>query len=197
VRDDSAFFCFSLSFLLYTYLSLIYLYISFCGFFLACYPVGSSFIRFSAIAYVNCRERPLAFYAFTHSNDTRASLLERIVSGGVTINALNTHAVIQSLPFGGIGHSGIGAYHGKDGFQNFSHKKSVFIAKRPYLIPNLLPPFSNFDLRVIEAALKEPPPFKKISYAVVAFIALVLARRHGLFSWSWRFLMSYFVGGGV
>ena len=94
-------------------------------------------------------------------------------------NALNTHAVIQALPFGGVGHSGFGAYHGIDGFRNFSHKKSVFVAKRGFFLPNLLPPFSNFDLKIVEAALKEPPKFKKIAYAALACFHLYIAHRNG------------------
>jgi coniferyl-aldehyde dehydrogenase len=132
-----------------------------------------------AVAYINARERPLAFYAFTDSSATKDLLLYRIVSGGVTINALNTHAVIQALPFGGVGHSGFGAYHGIDGFRNFSHKKSVFVAKRGFFLPNLLPPFSNFDLKIVEAALKEPPKFKKIAYAALACFLLYIAHRNG------------------
>ena len=131
----------------------------------------------SAISYINRGERPLAFYAFTNSTRTRQLLLERIVAGGITINALNVHAVVQALPFGGVGNSGMGAYHGIDGFHNFSHKKSIYVAKRSFLLPNILPPFSKFDLRVIEMALKDPPPFKKIVYVIGVLLFLYLVYR--------------------
>ena len=113
-------------------------------------------------------------YPPTSHTRTRELLLERIVAGGITINALNIHSVVQALPFGGVGNSGMGAYHGIDGFRNFTHKKSIYVAKRNYLIPNLLPPFSKFDLRMIDMALKDPPPFQLIGYVILGLLFLYI-----------------------
>ncbi|QJE74114.1 coniferyl aldehyde dehydrogenase [Aerophototrophica crusticola] len=79
-----------------------------------------------AWAYVNARPRPLALYLYSHNAHTVDQTLERTVSGGVTVNDTLLHCVQEELPFGGVGESGIGAYHGEAGFRTFSHAKSVF-----------------------------------------------------------------------
>jgi coniferyl-aldehyde dehydrogenase len=79
-----------------------------------------------AIAYVNKRPRPLALYYFD-SNESRINrVLNETVSGGATINDCIFHLPQHHLPFGGVGPSGMGAYHGFDGFAAFSKKKGVF-----------------------------------------------------------------------
>jgi coniferyl-aldehyde dehydrogenase len=79
-----------------------------------------------AIRYVNERERPLALYVFTDDPATADLVLGRTTSGGACVNAISTHASLPSLPFGGIGNSGMGAHHAFEGFQTFSHARSVF-----------------------------------------------------------------------
>ena len=69
-----------------------------------------------AIAFINARSRPLALYYFSNDPAEERQLLNRTISGGVTVNDCMTHALDHSLPFGGIGASGMGAYHGKQGF---------------------------------------------------------------------------------
>jgi aldehyde dehydrogenase (NAD+) len=83
----------------------------------------------AAIAFVRARPRPLSLYLFTSSVDTEAEVLARTHAGSVCINHLVYQAAVSSLPFGGIGASGMGAYHGKAGFDTFSHHKPVL--KRP------------------------------------------------------------------
>lgn len=78
------------------------------------------------LAYVKARPRPLALYYFGNSPAERAAVLDRTVSGGVTLGDVMYHAGEEDLPFGGIGASGVGAYHGRDGFMEFSHKKAVY-----------------------------------------------------------------------
>jgi coniferyl-aldehyde dehydrogenase len=78
-----------------------------------------------AIAFVNSRPRPLALYGFTHDRESRERLLST-TSGGVTLNGTLLHIAQDSLPFGGIGPSGMGAYHGRDGFLRFSHARAVY-----------------------------------------------------------------------
>ena len=79
-----------------------------------------------AIAYVNARARPLALYVFSEDKDVVDAILTRTTSGNVTINDTLIHYVIDDLPFGGVGASGIGAYHGEEGFKTLSHAKGVF-----------------------------------------------------------------------
>jgi coniferyl-aldehyde dehydrogenase len=78
-----------------------------------------------AIDYVNARPRPLGLYYFGESRAEQEMVRARTTSGGVTINDVMAHAAIEDLPFGGVGPSGMGAYHGRDGFRRFSHAKAV------------------------------------------------------------------------
>jgi coniferyl-aldehyde dehydrogenase len=96
-----------------------------------------------AVEYVNRRPRPLALYYFGQDAKQRDEILSRTISGGVSVNETLLHVLIEGLPFGGIGASGIGAYHGEIGFQTFSHRKGVFLQSR-YGGANLLrPPFGR------------------------------------------------------
>jgi len=79
----------------------------------------------AAIEFVNEREKPLAMYIFTRNEDAVNDFLKKTRSGAVTVNDVILHINVDSLPFGGIGHSGFGAYHGKFGFEQFSHKRAV------------------------------------------------------------------------
>jgi len=79
----------------------------------------------STIRYINDRPIPLALYWFGRNKEVMMRILNETRSGGVTINDTLLHAAVEDLPFGGIGASGMGAYHGKAGFDTFSHRKSV------------------------------------------------------------------------
>ncbi len=79
-----------------------------------------------AIAEVNRRDRPLALYYFGSDEGERRRVLDRTISGGVSLDDTIFHVSMEELPFGGIGPSGMGAYHGEPGFRTFSHAKSVF-----------------------------------------------------------------------
>jgi coniferyl-aldehyde dehydrogenase len=78
-----------------------------------------------ALALVARHERPLALYLFSHQRSTRQQVLAAAPSGGVTLNGTLLHIAQHSLPFGGIGPSGTGAYHGHAGFLRFSHARGV------------------------------------------------------------------------
>jgi len=79
-----------------------------------------------AIDFVNARDRPLALYYFGTDAAEEAKIVSNTVSGGVTVNDVMTHAFSETMPFGGVGASGMGAYHGHSGFRNFSHARAVY-----------------------------------------------------------------------
>jgi coniferyl-aldehyde dehydrogenase len=79
-----------------------------------------------AIAYVNAHPRPLALYLFEKNRATIDSVMENTVTGGVSINETLLHVAQDNLPFGGVGASGMGAYHGEHGFETFSKMKPIF-----------------------------------------------------------------------
>jgi coniferyl-aldehyde dehydrogenase len=79
-----------------------------------------------AIAYVNARPRPLALYYYGGDGEDRRKVLSRTTSGNVTINGTLMHYAQEDLPFGGVGPSGMGAYHGIEGFRALSHAKGIF-----------------------------------------------------------------------
>jgi coniferyl-aldehyde dehydrogenase len=96
-----------------------------------------------AIDYVNAHPRPLALYYFGTDSAKRDDVLRRTVSGGATVNGTLFHFAAENLPFGGVGPSGIGAYHGEFGFQTFSHRKGVFLQSRLSGARFLYPPFGR------------------------------------------------------
>jgi len=105
-----------------------------------------------AIDYVNRRPRPLALYYFGADAAKRNAVLERTISGGVSVNETLMHILVEDLPFGGVGASGFGAYHGETGFQTFSHRKGVFLQSRFSGAWLLRPPFgrvTNLMLKVL------------------------------------------------
>jgi acyl-CoA reductase-like NAD-dependent aldehyde dehydrogenase len=79
-----------------------------------------------AIAFVNARPRPLALYVFAREGGETDAVLDRTCAGGVTVNDVILHIAQDDLPFGGVGPSGMGRYHGRDGFETFSNRKAVF-----------------------------------------------------------------------
>jgi len=103
-----------------------------------------------AIEYVNSRPRPLALYYFDHNSRRIESVLARTVSGGATINDTLFHIAQNDLPFGGVGPSGMGAYHGFDGFLTFSKKKGVFLQSRFTTLGLLRPPYGALARRMAE-----------------------------------------------
>ncbi|MBA4056273.1 MAG: coniferyl aldehyde dehydrogenase, partial [Marivirga sp.] len=79
-----------------------------------------------AINYINARPRPLALYYFGNNGPDKRKVLSRTTSGNVTINGTFAHIAQDDLPFGGVGESGIGQYHGVEGFRTLSHAKGIF-----------------------------------------------------------------------
>jgi coniferyl-aldehyde dehydrogenase len=105
-----------------------------------------------ALGFINARPHPLALYYFDRNKSRIKKVLEQTVSGGVTVNDCIFHFVQHQLPFGGVGPSGIGAYHGFDGFVSFSKKKGVLLQNSlvgSFLDSALKPPYTSWSDRVI------------------------------------------------
>ena len=108
-----------------------------------------------AMAYVNDRPRPLSLYYFDDDSSRVKDVLMRTVSGGVTVNDVIFHIAQHNLPFGGVGPSGMGHYHGFDGFETFSKKKGVFLQSRFTGLSWLRPPYGPRARRLIQFLLGE------------------------------------------
>jgi len=97
-----------------------------------------------AIGFVNSRPKPLAAYLFTKTKSIRERVIKEVAAGGMVINHLLFHFATNKLPFGGVGPSGMGAYHGKFGFEQFSHKKTVMTKPtRPDVGAFIYPPYTE------------------------------------------------------
>lgn len=106
-----------------------------------------------AIAFVRKRDKPLAAYFFTKSKAIQKELLNKISAGGVTINDTIMHFTNSKLPFGGVGYSGMGNYHGHKSFAAFSHAKPVMKRATWIDIPLRYAPYGN-KLKLIRKILK-------------------------------------------
>ncbi len=96
-----------------------------------------------AVRFINGREKPLALYLFTGNKSVQETVISRTSSGGVLVNHALLHLTVPELPFGGVGESGMGAYHGKSSFETFSHRKSV-LRKPTAIDPTLIyPPYTD------------------------------------------------------
>ncbi|MBL4790337.1 MAG: coniferyl aldehyde dehydrogenase [Kordiimonadaceae bacterium] len=109
-----------------------------------------------AVDYVNEHERPLALYYFGSDQAEEGDVLARTTSGGVTVNDVLWHGAHENLPFGGVGNSGMGRYHGYDGFLEFSHQKSVL--KHPKIsiggLLGIIPPYDGKLIKNVERQIK-------------------------------------------
>ncbi|MEO6654401.1 MAG: aldehyde dehydrogenase family protein [Ilumatobacteraceae bacterium] len=105
-----------------------------------------------AIAFVNDRAKPLALYVFSNDDDLVERVIRGTSSGGVGVNATLLHIAPPELPFGGVGPSGMGAYHGRTGFETFSHLKSVY-DRRVKPDPSVMyPPYTSIKRWLIKLA---------------------------------------------
>lgn len=102
-----------------------------------------------AVEFVNARPKPLALYVFTSSPQQGRNLVDRIPSGGAVINHVAMHCLVPQLPFGGVGGSGMGAYHGRWGFEALSHRRAV-LSKPAKPDPRLMyPPYTDRALKLM------------------------------------------------
>jgi coniferyl-aldehyde dehydrogenase len=107
-----------------------------------------------AIDYVNDRDRPLAIYYFGNDNAEQERVLSRTTSGGVTINDVIMHVSMEDLPFGGVGHSGMGSYHGREGFKTFSHARAVLKQARIDVGAMMRPPYGDKIRNMVKRQIK-------------------------------------------
>lgn len=96
-----------------------------------------------AIGHIQSGPRPLALYCFSHDRQARETVLRQTHSGGVTINDWGRHVMSHDAPFGGIGASGTGSYHGEEGFRELSLSRTVFVRHRFFPVHWFQPPYGN------------------------------------------------------
>jgi coniferyl-aldehyde dehydrogenase len=110
-----------------------------------------------AIDYVNDHDRPLGLYYFGADKSEEDKVLSRTVSGGVTVNDVLFHNAMEDLPFGGVGPSGMGNYHGADGFKTFSHMRAVY--RQPGMdvagLAGFKPPYGKATHKTLAKELKK------------------------------------------
>ncbi|OWZ12934.1 Aldehyde dehydrogenase [Phytophthora megakarya] len=123
------------------------------------------------IDFVNDREKPLALYLYSSDYKVRTRVLEETSSGSACVNDSIVQSVNLNLPFGGVGSSGMGSYHGKYSFDAFSHKKSVLVRYTMFDAPQRYMPYNNSALKIVLLLLK-PLPTSLIVLGAYAFISL-------------------------
>jgi aldehyde dehydrogenase (NAD+) len=106
-----------------------------------------------AIDFVNDRPKPLALYVFTGDDAIARRVVKLTSSGGVTVNHTLLHLALADLPFGGVGESGIGAYHGQAGFDLFTHHKPVLTKRVKPDLSVMYPPYGRFKQKILRRAL--------------------------------------------
>ncbi|MBU3111589.1 aldehyde dehydrogenase [Clostridium lacusfryxellense] len=105
------------------------------------------------IEMINDRPKPLSLYVFTEDKNFETTVLRRISFGGGCINDTISHVASSNMPFGGVGNSGMGSYHGRDSFETFSHRKSILKKSTSMDIKLIFPPYGNRD-KLIRKMLK-------------------------------------------
>ena len=103
----------------------------------------------AAIAYVNQGEKPLAAYLFSNDKAEHRRVIDEVPCGGTVINHTLMHVLAPQLPFGGVGESGMGAYHGKWGYEAFSHRKATLVMTTKPDLRMIYPPYSERDKRLL------------------------------------------------
>lgn len=107
-----------------------------------------------ALIFIEGYEPPLAFYPFSENKTEVTKLLSRIQFGGATVNNTMLHLSNINLPFGGVGQSGMGHYHGRYSFETFTHKKSVLVRSSKLNLPIMIPPYTHLKDKIIRYFLK-------------------------------------------
>ncbi|ETN75528.1 aldehyde dehydrogenase family protein [Necator americanus] len=136
-----------------------------------------------ALDYINDGEKPLAAYIFTRNESKAKRLYTETSSGGVTINDVVMHITVDTLPFGGVGNSGMGRYRGKYGFDTFTHEKAVL--KRGFFGEALqnarYPPITEAKLRTLARLTGTRRPFPSILSWITGIPVIVVSVVMGMF----------------
>jgi coniferyl-aldehyde dehydrogenase len=118
-------------------------------------PVLSYGDRQEVAAYINGHDRPLAIYPFTHDRDLSDFYISHVMSGGVSVNDAMLHVTQEDLPFGGVGASGMGHYHGREGFITFSKLRPVFTQGPASTVQMMFqPPYAGLPSRILNMLIK-------------------------------------------
>lgn len=121
-------------------------------------PIVTVNNAYEAIKFINGREKPLAFYIFSRKKGDINLLLSQTSSGGTCVNETIMHLAVPALPFGGVGSSGMGGYHGKHSFDTFTHKKSClyksYFSLGEILASGRYPPYTQGKLSFLKQLLK-------------------------------------------
>lgn len=117
-------------------------------------PIKSYAETKDAVAYINSKPRPLGLYYFGEDVAEQEQVVDGTTSGGVTVNDVIMHVAQEDLPFGGVGPSGMGVYHGRDGFYEFSHKKAVFKQTGSEILKMMRPPYTDKFRKQISGRIK-------------------------------------------
>lgn len=130
-----------------------------------------------AIQFINQKEKPLALYAFANDKKVIKKMISQTSSGGVTGNDVIMHFTVVALPFGGVGHSGMGCYHGKHTFDTFSHKRSCLIKSLGMESANKLryPPYTQKKLDWAKFLLATKFSKKTLGLVLLPLVAVVVA----------------------
>jgi coniferyl-aldehyde dehydrogenase len=116
-------------------------------------PIKTYSTREEAVQYVGSHPRPLAFYVFTKDKALADWYIRNTISGGVSVNETMIHAALHSLPFGGTGHSGMGQYHGYEGFTAFSKMRPVFYQGPVRALDSFMPPYKGLPTKILNFML--------------------------------------------
>lgn len=145
-------------------------------------PIVNVDNAYEAIKFINSKEKPLALYIFSKNSETINQILENTSAGSVCIDDTILQAAVNGFPFGGVGGSGMGGYHGKFSYETFIHKKPVLHKDSSYLGEKLgslrYPPYTDKKLHTMQAALAPPKyqfPFKFIRPLLTFFFGFAFA----------------------
>ena len=118
-------------------------------------PIKSYGDAKDAVAYINAHERPLGLYYFGEDESEKSFVLNNTTSGGVTVNDVIFHVAQEDVPFGGVGPSGMGSYHGRDGFLELSHKKAIYSQTKSELLAMMRPPYGDKYRAQVKGRMKK------------------------------------------
>lgn len=130
-----------------------------------------------ALHFVNERPKPLALYVFSDDSRVRTRFMERTSSGGIVVNDTLLHVANPYLPFGGVGTSGMGSYHGKYSFDAFSHKRAVLLRSSVAMLdaPQRYPPYSASKLSFMRRVASLPITSASLARTGLGMLAVLVA----------------------